>query len=47
MIIFVKGKAVSLNNNKENGIKFLLGQSYPILGQFVSKFQSFWKIFIS
>jgi hypothetical protein len=45
MIIFVKGKATSLNNNGKT--QFLLGQAHPLLGKFIAKFQSIWKIFIS
>jgi hypothetical protein len=48
MIIFINGRAVSLNNNKENGIQFLWGHAHPVLGSFVStSYQSTWKIFIS
>jgi hypothetical protein len=47
MIIFINGRAVSLNNNKPNGIQFLWGHAHPVLGNFIAKFQSAWKIYIS
>jgi hypothetical protein len=45
MLSFLKGKVIKLNNNKPNGIQFLNGHAHPILGNFVSKFQSVWKIY--
>lgn len=47
MLIFVNGRAVSLNNNKSNGIQFLWGHAHPRLGSFVSKAKALWKIYIS